>query len=498
MWVFDGKTLDFLAVNGAACRHYGYSREEFLRMTIRDIRPAEDVASIVEHFEKEPRGPQDSGVWRHRKKDGTVIEVEFVSHPVVFDGHEAQLVLSVDVTERRLLELQFRQSQKMEAVGQLAGGVAHDFNNLLTAILGYADLLASRPGMERPALGEIEEIRKAGERAAGLTRQLLAFSRRQVMEPVVLRVNDLVANLEKMLRRLIGEDLDLVTRLDPSIGNVRADPGQLEQVVMNLAVNARDAMPRGGKLTIETSDVDLDEAYAQRHAPVQPGRFVMIAVNDTGEGMDAATQARIFEPFFTTKEKEKGTGLGLSTVYGIVKQSGGYIWVYSELGKGTTFKVYLPRVEDAASARQPRPVLESRVGTETLLLVEDDLAVRKLSRKILERVGYKVLEAESGRKALELARHATGGIPLVVTDLVMPDMSGTELAAELTALYPEIRVLFMSGYTDDAVVRHGLLAAGRAFLQKPFTPDSFTRKVREILDAPGEEPTPSPPGRGKG
>jgi two-component system, cell cycle sensor histidine kinase and response regulator CckA len=498
MWVFDGKTLGFLAVNGAACRHYHYSHEEFLGMTIRDIRPAEDVASLVEYLDKEPGGPQDSGVWRHRKKDGTVIEVEIVSHPVVFDGHDAQLVLSVDVTERRLLEQQLRQSQKMEAVGQLAGGVAHDFNNLLTAILGYADLLATRPGMDRAALGEIEEIRKAGDRAAGLTRQLLAFSRRQVMEPVVLRVNDLVENLEKMLRRLIGEDLDLVTRLDPSVSNVRADPGQLEQVVMNLAVNARDAMPRGGKLTIETSDVDLDEAYAQRHAPVKPGRFVMIAVNDTGEGMDAATQARIFEPFFTTKEKEKGTGLGLSTVYGIVKQSGGYIWVYSELGKGTTFKVYLPRVEDIASARQPRPVSESRVGTETMLLVEDDPAVRKLSRRILERAGYKVLEAESGREALELARHANGGIPLVVTDLVMPDMSGTELAAELAALYPEIRVLFMSGYTDDAVVRHGLLAVGRAFIQKPFTPDALTRKVRETLDTLAEEPTPSPPGRGTG
>jgi len=341
--------------------------------------------------------------------------------------------------------------------------------------------------MERPALGEIEEIRKAGERAAGLTRQLLAFSRRQVMEPVVLRVNDLVENLEKMLRRLIGEDLDLVTRLDPSVSNVRADPGQLEQVVMNLAVNARDAMPRGGKLTIETSDVDLDEAYAQRHASVKPGRFVMIAVNDTGDGMDAATQARIFEPFFTTKEKEKGTGLGLSTVYGIVKQSGGYIWVYSELGKGTTFKVYLPRVEDVAAARQPRAVPESRVGTETLLLVEDDQPVRRLSRKILERAGYNVLEAESGRKALELAHNANGGVPLVVTDLVMPDMSGTDLAAELAVLYPEIRVLFMSGYTDDAVVRHGLLAAGRAFIQKPFTPDALTRKVRETLDAPAEK-----------
>jgi PAS domain S-box-containing protein len=489
MWVFDEKTLAFLAVNAAACRHYGYSGEEFLGMAIRDIRPAEDVASLVEHLEKEKdlRGLQDSGVWRHRKKDGTVIEVEIASHPVVFDGHEAQLVLAVDVTERRLLEKQFRQSQKMEAVGQLAGGVAHDFNNLLTAILGYADLLASRPAMDRAAMGEIEEIRKAGERAAGLTRQLLAFSRRQVMEPVVLRVNDLVENLEKMLRRLIGEDLDLVTRLDPSVSNVRADPGQLEQVIMNLAINARDAMPRGGKLTIETSDADLDEAYAQRHAPVQPGRYVMIAVNDTGDGMDAATQARIFEPFFTTKEKEKGTGLGLSTVYGIVKQSGGYIWVYSELGKGTTFKVYLPRVEDVAAVRQPRPVLESRVGTETLLLVEDDQPVRKLSRKILERAGYNVLEAESGRKALELTRHSNGGIPLVVTDLVMPDMSGTELAAELAGRHPEIRVLFMSGYTDDAVVRHGLLAAGRAFIQKPFTPDALTRKVREILDAPAEE-----------
>jgi PAS domain S-box-containing protein len=486
MWVFDERSLAFLAVNEAACDHYRYSHEEFLGMTIRDIRPAEDVPSLLDRPETEPRGPQESGVWKHRRKDGTLIEVEIVSRPVMFDGNAAQLVLAVDVTERRQLEQQLRQSQKMEAVGQLAGGIAHDFNNLLTAILGYADLLASRPALESTAREEIEEIRKAGQRAASLTRQLLAFSRRQVLEPAVLRVNELVANLEKMLRRLIGEDVDLVTRLDPSASNVRADPGQLEQVIMNLAVNARDAMPRGGQLTIETANVDLDQAYAQQHASVQPGFYVMIAVSDTGVGMDAATQARIFEPFFTTKEKERGTGLGLSTVYGIVKQSGGYVWVYSEPGKGTTFKVYFPRVEEVAPARQPRVVPATLVGTETLLLVEDDPAVRKLSCAILERAGYRVLEAESGRKALELARDSTSGIPLVVTDLVMPDMSGTDLAAELVIRYPEIRVLFMSGYTDDAVVRHGFLAAGRAFLQKPFTPDTLTRKIREILDAPSE------------
>ena len=390
--------------------------------------------------------------------------------------------LRVQMEERERAEEGLRQSQKMDAIGQLAGGVAHDFNNLLTAILGYSELLASRPAVESLAREEIGEIRTAAERAAALTRQLLAFSRKQVLEPVVLRVNDLVANLEKMLGRVIGEDVDLVSRLDRSVGNVRVDPGQLEQVIVNLVVNARDAMPRGGKLTIETANADLDEAYAQRHAAIRPGRYVMVAVSDTGTGMDEATAGRVFEPFFTTKETGKGTGLGLSTVYGIVKQSGGNIWVYSEPGKGTTFKVYLPRVEDVVTEGAPRLADSSPArGTETILLVEDEEAVRTLSRRILEKHGYRVLEAGSGPAALEVLRAVTERVHMLLTDLVMPDMTGTELASRLKADHPEIRVLFMSGYTDDAVVRSGLLEPGRAFLQKPFTPVVLLRKVREVL-----------------
>jgi signal transduction histidine kinase len=390
--------------------------------------------------------------------------------------------LRVQMEERERAEEGLRQSQRMEAVGQLAGGIAHDFNNVLTAIFGYGSLLASRFAPDAPGREEVEEILQASERAAALTRQLLAFSRRQVLEPVVLSINELIANFEKMLGRLIGEDVNLVTRLDPFLGNVRADRGQLEQVIMNLAVNARDAMPKGGKLTIETANADLDESYAQRHVMVQPGRYVMVAVSDTGTGMDAETQAHIFEPFFTTKEKGKGTGLGLSTAYGIVKQSGGSIWVYSEPGKGTTFKVYLPRVEEAALAAPPRssdslPTL----GTETILIVEDEPAIRALSRQVLERSGYHVLEAGDGKSALELLRTHPEPIHLLLTDLVMPDMGGTELASRLQDKRPTIRVLFMSGYTDDGVVRNGMLGSGRAFLQKPFTPAMLVRKIRDVL-----------------
>ncbi|HEY3348957.1 MAG TPA: ATP-binding protein [Thermoanaerobaculia bacterium] len=391
--------------------------------------------------------------------------------------------LHVQMEERERAEESLRQSQKMDAVGQLAGGVAHDFNNLLTAILGYADLLASRPAIEGGAREEVAEIRNAGERAATLTRQLLAFSRKQVLEPVVLHVNDLVGDLEKMLRRLIGEDVDLVSILDPSVGNVRADPGQLEQVILNLVVNARDAMPRGGKLTIETANADLDEAYSQRHAAARPGRYVMVAVSDTGFGMDASTVEHIFEPFFTTKEKGKGTGLGLSTVYGIVKQSGGNIWVYSEPGKGTAFKVYLPRVDDAVAegvSAEASP-LPAAAANETILLVEDEESVRTLARRILVGHGYRVLEASGGEAALEAFRAHGARIDLLVTDLVMPDMAGTDLAARLNERHPDLRVLFMSGYTGDAAVRSGQLVQGRAFLQKPFTPAVLLRRVRDSL-----------------
>jgi CheY-like chemotaxis protein len=337
----------------------------------------------------------------------------------------------------------------------------------------------------------MKEIQKAAVSAAGLTRQLLAFSRQQVLEPRVLDVNDVVASADSLLKRLLGEDIDLVTMLAPEVGAVMADRGQLEQVIVNLAVNARDAMPDGGKLTIETTDAEMDEAYARTHPPAQPGQFVMLAVSDTGVGMDDQTLGRIFEPFFTTKEVGKGTGLGLATVYGVVKQSGGFIWVYSEPGQGTTFKIYLPRVEQPAEAVAPPAAPgKSLQGTETVLLVEDADPIRAVARKVLDRLGYTVLEAPNGEVALQVATRHQGPIHLLLTDVIMPELGGRRLADQLIALRPEVKVLYTSGYTDDAVVRHGVLNSGIAYLQKPFTPDALARKLRDVLDAP-QGPDPS-------
>ncbi len=392
----------------------------------------------------------------------------------------------LDITERKQLEQQFHQAQKMEAVGRLAGGVAHDFNNLLTAILGSADLVLDSLEPTVAERDEIQEIRKAALRAADLTRQLLAFSRQQVIAPTVLNPNEAVANMDRLLRRLLGEDVELRTVLTPEPGTIKADPSQLEQVIVNLAVNARDAMPDGGKLTIETQNVELDEGYARGHLSAQPGSYVMLAVSDTGMGMDAATQARIFEPFFTTKEKGKGTGLGLATVYGIVQQSDGWIWVYSEPGHGTTFKIYFPRVTEAAAPAAPRSVPPVSVrGYETVLLVEDDEMIRNLVQKVLKANGYTVLVAESGRDALRLAAQHEGRIHLLMTDVVMPGINGREVAERVTAGRAETKVLYLSGYTDDAIVHHGVLEPGIAFLQKPFTPAVLARKVREVLGGPG-------------
>ncbi len=393
----------------------------------------------------------------------------------------------LDITERKQLEEQFHQAQKMEAVGRLAGGVAHDFNNLLTAILGSADLVLESLTAGVPEREELEEIRKAALRAADLTRQLLAFSRQQVIAPTALNPNEVVANMDKLLRRLLGEDVELRTRLTSDLVTVKADPSQLEQVVVNLAVNARDAMPNGGKLTIETQNVELDEAYVRGHISAQPGPYAMIAVSDTGVGMDAATQARIFEPFFTTKEIGKGTGLGLATVYGIVQQSGGWIWVYSEPGQGTTFKIYLPRVTEAVppAAVTPAPPASVR-GSETILLVEDDEMIRNLVQKVLKANGYRVLVAANGRDAERVAGQHEGPIHLLMTDVVMPGMNGREVAERLAAARAGLRVLYLSGYTDDAIVHHGVLEPGVAFLQKPFTPAVLGRKVREVLDSPAK------------
>jgi len=387
--------------------------------------------------------------------------------------------------ERQELEEQLRQSQKLEAVGRLAGGIAHDFNNLLTAIVGYTELSLRQVLSEGPLRRNLNEVKRAGDRAASLTRQLLAFSRKQVLQPKIIDLNSVIAEIEKMLRRMIGEDVELRTVLQPELGSVKADPGQMEQVIMNLAVNARDAMPNGGKLTIETADTYLDKAYARQHMMIEPGHYVMLAVSDTGTGMDAETREHIFEPFFTTKQVGKGTGLGLSTVYGIVKQSGGTIWVYSEIERGTAVKIYLPLVDDEAEQyRRPAALRELPTGNETILLVEDEETVRKLAREVLEMSGYTVIEALSGAEARRISEQADEQIQLLLTDVVMPEMSGREVANLLLTQHPELRVLYMSGYADDAIVRHGVLDEGTNFIQKPFSPHGLAAKVREVLDTP--------------
>jgi CheY-like chemotaxis protein len=370
----------------------------------------------------------------------------------------------------------------MEAVGRLAGGIAHDFNNLLTVMKGYSELMLDELDTADPLRTEVDEIKKAADRAAALTRQLLAFSRQQVLAPKILDLNSVVGNMDKLLRRLLGEDIDLFTVLEPGLARVKADPGQLEQVLMNLAVNARDAMPSGGKLTVETANVDLDENYTRDHASVKPGSYVMVAMTDTGTGMSDKVKSRIFEPFFTTKEIGKGTGLGLSTVYGIIKQSGGYIWVYSEVGIGSTFKVYLPAVDapaeiPAATTQQP-----ARRGSETVLLVEDEDGVRALMRQVLHKHGYNVLESRHGGEALLMCERHSGKIDVLLTDVVLEQMSGRELAERLIKVRPEMKVLYVSGYADDAIVHHGELNAGVAFLQKPFTTEALARKIRYVLD----------------
>ncbi len=455
-------------------------------VSFNEIHP-DDRDKIKQIFEETVRtGVGQRAEFRFLLRDGSVRFIESQGS-VIRDakGKVAKvIVVSRDVTERRNLEQQFLQAQRMEAIGQLAGGVAHDFNNLLTIITGYGQLLLERLRPEDPLSGYVAEIQKAGNRAATLTRQLLAFSRQQVVVPQVLDLNAVIRDTEKMLKRLIGEDIDLTTHLDPRLGQVKADLGHIEQVIMNLVVNARDAMPRGGKLTIETANVNLDQSYARVHLAVVPGPYTMLAVSDTGCGMDADTQSRIFEPFFTTKER--GTGLGLSTVYGIVKQCCGNIWVYSEPGRGTTFKVYFPRVgDDGGTAKATSAPVTDLKGSETVLLVEDEPSVRSLVRSVLQSNGYTVLEAGRGDEAVAISQRHSGPIHLLVTDVVMLGMSGRELAERLETIHPEAKVLFMSGYTDDAVLRHGVLRAGTAFLQKPFTPEALAVKVRNTLNGAG-------------
>jgi PAS domain S-box-containing protein len=477
---------DIEYVNPAFTRITGYSREEVLGQNPRILKSdTQDPAFYQQLWASILKGEIWHGEIVNRRKDGELYTEEMNITPVR-DARGAVthfIATKQDVTERRRLEKQFRQAQKMEAVGRLAGGVAHDFNNLLTIINGYSDLVLDRLNPDDPNRAHIGEIKKAGDQAASLTRQLLAFSRQQVLALQILDLNALVAHVQKMLRRLIGEDIDLAVVRDPSLGQVKADAGQIEQILMNLAVNARDAMPEGGKLVIETANAELDDAYVCTHPLVVPGRYVMLAVSDTGMGIDAQTQAHIFEPFFTTKELGKGTGLGLAMVYGIVKQSGGYIWVYSEPGQGATFKIYLPRVDEVAESIQASKMSShSLAGSETILLVEDEEAVRALAAKVLEERGYKVLESTSPEDALQIGERHKEPVHLLLTDVVLPRMSGRKIAEHLALLRPGMKVLYMSGYTDDSVVRQGVLEANTAFLQKPFTPASLARKVREVLD----------------
>jgi two-component system cell cycle sensor histidine kinase/response regulator CckA len=488
----EARELRFVRFNRAGEELLGLPRAQLIGRNDHDFFPSEQASFFIhkdrevlrtgrlEDIPEEPIETPAGTRWLHTRKI-----------PILDEGGEPThlLGISIDITERKRaeealragLEEQLRQAQKMEAVGRLAGGVAHDFNNLLSIVLSYSDLILSQIEADSPYRPDLEEVRRAGGRAAELTRQLLAFSRQQVLQPRVLDLNELLAGMERLLPRILGEHIAIGFHKAPGLPLVKADPSQLDQVLMNLVINARDAMPDGGKLTVETASVELDEHYAREHLDARPGRHVMLAVSDTGVGMDKATLARVFEPFFTTKETGRGTGLGLSTVFGIVKQSGGSIWVYSEPGQGTTFKVYLPAVAGAADA--PRPALPAGDlrGHETVLLVEDEEQVRVLASHLLRRLGYTVLEARRAGDALAIAADHVGDIDLLLTDVIMPEMGGRVLAERVQAERPEIRVLFMSGYTDDAIVHHGVLDAGMKFLQKPLTPDSLARRVREVL-----------------
>ncbi|MBN1771846.1 MAG: PAS domain S-box protein [Deltaproteobacteria bacterium] len=501
--ILDAGTGKIVDANPYMVELTGYSREEFLGRHLWEIGPFQDSAASRDAFSE----LQAEEYVRYddlplRSRDGRTIAVEFVSNVYLVDDRKVIQCNIRDVSERKRagqeraqLRDQLRAAQKMEAIGNLASGVAHDFNNLLSLILSYAGFALDRLPKGDPIRDDILQVKRAGERAAVLTRQLLAFGRKQVLQPVPLDLNRVLAEMEKALRRIIGEDIDLARVEVADLGLVTADPGQVEQVIMNLVVNARDAMPDGGKLTIETSNIEIDGEYAARHVAVAPGPYVLLTVSDTGCGMDEETKGRIFEPFFTTKEKGKGTGLGLSMVYGIVTQSRGNIWVYSEPGKGTTFKVYLPRELSATAAAIVKPPMVPRhtTGTGTILVVEDEAALREVARRTLAAAGYEVLTAADGEAALRTSATHGGDIHLLVTDVVMPGMNGAKLARQLHETRPTTKVLYMSGYTDDAIVHHGVLVAGTQFLSKPFTAIDLTWKVREVLDGDLTRPADGPP-----
>jgi two-component system, cell cycle sensor histidine kinase and response regulator CckA len=494
MWVFDVDTLAFLDVNESAVRHYGYTREEFLEMSIMDLLPPEDTPGLHHGLERNGSTRGDVALIQHQRKDGAIVDMELISKEMELAGRRARLVLATDITERTRTraalhqsEEQLRQAQRMDAAGRLAGGVAHDFNNLLTTIRGFSDLLLrDLPAGDRKRK-DVDQIRKAAERGSLLTRQLLSFGLQQTLEARPIELNSVVANMEELIQRLIGADIRLVTELRPGLSQVNMDPGQLEQVLVNLVLNARDAMISGGTLTIETGERQISES--SRGRSIKPGWYVVLAVSDTGSGMDTETMGRAFEPFFTAQTPAARAGLGLSIVYGIVKQTGGVVRVSSEPGMGTTVKLFLPRVETAEESSSIRPA--SLHGEETILIVEDEDGVRELMWKILTDQGYTVLEARHGRDALTVAAEYEHPIQLLVSDVVMPEMGAGELADQLLATRPGMKVLFVSGYTNDEVIRRGVSRKGTAFMQKPFQAEELTRRIREVLDAIGPGPADS-------
>jgi two-component system, cell cycle sensor histidine kinase and response regulator CckA len=477
----------WILVNEKCCEITGVLREDLLGKSDHDYFPKEE-ADLFWKMDEEVLNTGKENFSEEKITNATTRATIYLdTKKTLYQGtHGEKFIVGIgrDVTEQKSIQKQFFQSQRLEVVARMSGGIAHDFNNLMTTVIGNAELILMGTPEDDSIREYVGDIKKAGESATSLTRQLLAFSRRQILQPVVLNINEVVSDVDRMLRRLIGEDIEVETVLVSDLNYVEADPGQLEQVIMNLAVNARDAMPEGGKLTIETANVEFENEYSRTHVAVTPGSYVMLAISDTGIGMTREVQSQVFEPFFTTKEKGKGTGLGLSTVYGIVKQSNGNIWVYSELGKGTTFKIYLPRTEKGEHGPAQRKIEPASLGgSEAILVVEDEEALRKMVGNALEGYGYAVLDAPNGQEAIRICQEYDGTIHLMLTDVVMPGMGGRELADRLKGTRPDLKVLFMSGYTENAIAHRGILDNGIDFLQKPFTPAHLAGKVRQVLDA---------------